>query len=93
MKYTVKDLRTQFPTDDACLTFVFEKKKPPGKWYRIRGRPEYRNSKGKHFSPLKGTIFEGSDTPLTLWFYALYLFSQEVLYNSLKLFFLCLAWG
>lgn len=51
-------------------------KKYPGiKAYRIRTRKSYVTATGKQYHPLHGTIFEKSSTKLTLWFYAIYLFS------------------
>jgi transposase len=76
--YTVNQLRSEFPNEDVCLDFVFNQKYPKQKeeWYRVKGRKCYANSSGEQIHPLKGTIFEKSDTPLTSWFYAIYLMSQ-----------------
>lgn len=75
MRYSLKALRTEFPTDDACLDFIFSTRYPSLKgYYRIAGRKEYVNTEGHHISPLAGTIFHKSSTPLTLWFHALFLF-------------------
>lgn len=76
MKYTIKDLRKDFPSDDACLDYIFEKKHPHKHedYYRVSGRKCYANSAGEQIHPLSGTIFECSSTPLTLWFYAIFLF-------------------
>lgn len=65
----------QFPSEDACLEYLRRKKWPRKKLYRIKGRKAYADTKGNHYFPLKGTIFEGSRTPLMKWFYALYLVS------------------
>jgi len=77
MKYTIKDFRTQFPTNDVCLDYVFKTKYPQQSqsYYRVTKRKCYANGEGKQIHPLKGTIFEKSSTPLTDWFYAIYLFS------------------
>lgn len=85
MKYTIKDFKRQFPTDTSCLAYIFSKKFPKGfacscgkkdALYPVTGRKSFACAFcGHHFSPTKGTIFEKSDTPLTLWFYAIYLFS------------------
>lgn len=57
------------------MDFIFRIRYPRLKGYnRIRGRKEYVNSKGHHISPLSGTIFHKSRTPLTLWFHAIFLF-------------------
>lgn len=76
MKYTITDLRSEFPDDDACLHHIFREKYPDLSGYcRIRKRKSYANAQGHQVHPLKGTIFEKSSTPLTLWFHAIYLFS------------------
>lgn len=75
-KYTIKDLRKDFPNDDRCLDYIFHVKHPgKNKYTRITGRKGYQNPQGHQIYPLKGTIFEKSDTPLTLWFHTLFLFS------------------
>lgn len=67
-----------FPTDDVCLNYIFKRKYPALKgYYRISTRKAYSNSKGKQIYPLKGTIFEKSDTKLTSWFFAIYLFASS----------------
>lgn len=46
------------------------------RYYRVRGRKCYAcNDCGYQISPLANTIFHKSETPLTKWFYAIYLFS------------------
>lgn len=74
MRYSLQTLRREFPTDTVCLDFIFKTRYPRLRGYRrIRGRKEYVNSKGHHISPLAGTIFHKSRTPLTLWFHAIFL--------------------
>ncbi len=76
MKYSILDFQKDFPTDDVCLDYIFKKKYPNTKgWYKVKGRKAYANADGKHIHPLKGTIFEKSDTSLIKWFYAIFLFS------------------
>jgi transposase-like protein len=87
-KYTFKDFNTEFPDDDACLTFVLESRWPDGrtecakcgverKHYRVTGRTAYAcDHCGNHIYPLAGTIFEKSTTSLRTWFYAMYLMSS-----------------
>lgn len=88
MKYTVKDLRADFPDDDACLKWVVEYLYPDGitcttcvkvtNHYKVKGRKVYVCSLcGHHISPLAGTIFHKSSTPLTDWFHAIYLMSTN----------------
>lgn len=71
----LQSLRTQFPTDEACLDYIFRTRFPDLTGFSpIKGRKAYVNSKGKQIYPLKGTIFENTKVPLTLWFHALFLF-------------------
>lgn len=77
MKYTIKTFRKDFPNDDRCLEYIFRARFPECKdYHRVSTRMAYvQNGTGRHISPLVGTIFQKSTTPLTLWFYAMYLFS------------------
>lgn len=87
MRYTVKDMRAQFPDDDTCLQMIFdsrygELKACPkcgvvnAKYYRVTNRMSYVCRECRHqIYPLVGTIFEKTTTPLTDWFHAIYLFS------------------
>ena len=84
-KYSVADLRSEFPDDAACLDFIKEQRWPDGrvycekckaehKHYRVTGRTAYAcDHCGNHIYPLAGTIFEKSTTRLTLWFHAMFL--------------------
>jgi transposase len=85
-RYTIDTLHEQFPDDDACLDFMFAQQYSnlpacpkcgvaDPRYYRVRGRKCYAcNDCGYQLSPLANTIFHKSDTPLTKWFYAIYLF-------------------
>jgi transposase len=95
MKYTIKDLRADFPDDAACLKWLVEYLYPDGifcrscdrktKHYPIKGRKVYSCSGcGHHVSPTAGTIFHKSRTPLTDWFYAIYLMSSNKAGTSAK---------
>jgi transposase len=81
-KYTIKDLKRDFPTDDSCLDFIFENLHSwdcscGGKYSRISNRKQYQCSKCRYqIAPTAGTIFHKSATPLTDWFYALFIFSN-----------------
>lgn len=79
MKYTIKDLRKDFPTEDVCLDYIFTHKYAETKGYhRVSGRKCYAHqSTGHQIHPLAGTIFEKSSTPLTLWFHAIFLFASS----------------
>lgn len=86
-KFTISDFNEQFPNDSVCLETVFwnrygEIEFCPGcgvispKFYRIKKRKCYScKDCGYQLHPLADTIFHKSETPLTKWFYAIYLFS------------------
>lgn len=95
MKYTVKDLRVDFPTEEACLKWLVEYLYPTGitcptcekvtKHYPIKGRKVYSCSAcGHHVSPTATTIFHNSRTPLTDWFHAIYLMATNKAGTSAK---------
>ena len=81
-KYSRQDLQKQFPTDDVILDFIFDNLHSRdcscgGKYSRIKGRKQYQCSRCRYqIAPTAGTIFHKSDTPLTDWFYALFIFSN-----------------
>lgn len=83
MKYTITEFRADYPNDDACLDKIFKLRysnlicpkcdgdKP---FNRVKGRRSYQcPCCGFQVYPTKGTIFEKSTTPLTYWFYIIYL--------------------
>jgi len=78
----INSLRKQFPTDDACLEFLFDAGHTRqcscgGTYKRIKGRKQFYCSKCLYqIAPTAGTIFHKSDTPLTLWFHAILVFSN-----------------
>lgn len=82
MKYGLKQLRKDFPNDKACLQFTFEtnhsRECSCGGVYSLRlARKQFQCSKCRFaISPLANTIFEKSSTPLTLWWHALWVFSN-----------------
>lgn len=87
MKYTIKDFQAEFPNDDICLDYIFNQRfgkefKCPkcdkiDSYYRIKKRKSYACAWcANQVYPTKGTIFEKSDTPLTSWFYVIFLMSQ-----------------
>ncbi|RWZ78671.1 MAG: IS1595 family transposase [Candidatus Microsaccharimonas sossegonensis] len=87
MRYTIKDFRRDFPNDDVCLDTVFKERYGDidtcpscgvigTHFYRVKGRKCYACEWcGYQLHPLAETIFHKSSTPLTSWFYAIYLFS------------------
>lgn len=85
--YTLKDFQAQFPDDATCLEWLRNYLYPDGiycekcemttKHYRVAKRPSYScEFCGHHVHPTAGTIFHKSPTPLTTWFYAIYLMAQ-----------------
>lgn len=82
-KYGIKSLTRDFPNDDRCLDFLFDtlhsrKCSCGGQYKRIKGRKQYQCSKCRYqIAPTANTIFHKSDTPLTLWFRALLIFSNS----------------
>lgn len=86
MKYTLRDFNAQFPTDDACLEFLFQERHPAGSkcpkcskvdsFYRVTTRKCYSCSDcGHQISPTAGTIYHKSSTALRTWFHAIFLFA------------------
>lgn len=82
-KYTINEFRRDFPDDDACLHRLFtlrftnlvcpkcDSDKP---FTKVKNRRSYQcPCCSFQIYPTKGTIFEKSTTPLTHWFYAIYL--------------------
>lgn len=88
MSYSIIDFQEQFPTNDVCLRYLFEKRFKNLKCPRCdrKGLQYFHRSKhnacfvcncGKtQIYPKKGTIFEGSPTELTKWLLALYLMAN-----------------
>ena len=87
-KYAIKEFQKRFPDDDTCLEWLRRQLYPdkifciycqkPTKHYKIRNRKVYTCDEcSHHFSPTTGTIFEHSSTPLTTWFYVIYLMAQS----------------
>lgn len=82
-KYTRKQFQAQYPDDAACLQAILERRYGladacpkcgvVGKLTRIEGRRAFACKEGCHTYPCAGTIFDHSPTPLTDWFYAMYL--------------------
>jgi transposase len=85
-RYTIDTMHQQFPDDDACLKYMFEKRYGDlqacpkcgvvsPKFHRVRSKKVYEcQDCGHQISPLANTIFHKSETPLKKWFYAIYLF-------------------
>lgn len=86
-RYTINDLRRDFPDDDACLEWLKNYRWPEGihcqkcdrvtKHHLMKTRRSYSCQEcGEHVHPTARTIFHKSRTPLTLWFHAVYLMAQ-----------------
>ncbi len=86
-KYTIKDFLADFPTDEACLEWLAHYRWPNGifckncgaitKHHLMTTRRSYSCQEcGHHVHPTADTIFHKSTTPLTLWFYAIYLMAR-----------------
>ena len=78
-KYTVHNLRNEFPNDDVCLEWIKNHRYPNGiecpvcnrivKHHRVNKRSCYEcDNCGHQVYPLVGTIFQKSTTPLRVWF-------------------------
>lgn len=86
-KYTIKDFQNQFPNDDVCLEWLKNYLYPNGifcntcdkvtKHHKVASRRSYScDYCGHHVHPTADTIYHKSTTPLTSWFYAIYLMSS-----------------
>lgn len=84
MKFTIAEFRETYPNDGACLEKLFQLRfgnleKCPGcknkaKFRRVRTRRCYQCTYCYYqLYPTAGTVFEKTTTPLTYWFYAIYL--------------------
>ena len=81
---TFKQFLETYPNDDACLAHLFEARygKEPvcpkcgqiGTFHKLKKLPAYTCNCGHHIHPMVGTPFERSRTPLTTWFYVMFLF-------------------
>lgn len=82
-KFTSKDFDYYFPDNDACLEWIKNQRYPNGiecptckkitKHHKITSRPVYECDRcGHQVSPLAGTIFHKTTTPLKVWFDAIH---------------------
>jgi transposase len=86
-RFTINDFNEKFFDDTACLDWLMEQRHPGSvamcsfckverKHHRIASKKAWAcDHCGTYISPMAGTIFEKSRTPLRLWFYAMYLMS------------------
>lgn len=81
-KYSIQNLKKDFPTDEACAEVIFDalhsrKCSCGGHYKQLKGRRQFQCSKCRfQIAPTAGTIFHKSPTPLTLWFHAIFVFSN-----------------
>lgn len=81
-KYSIKNLKKDFPNEEACLTHLFRSLHSiecscGGKFRLLEKRKQFQCSKCRYqIAPMKGTIFQKSSTPLTSWFHAIWIFSN-----------------
>lgn len=94
-KYTLKDLRKDFPNDETCLEWLKNRRYPDGIYcknceevtahYLVIKRKSFScQNCGHHVHPTAGTIFHKSSTPLTIWFEVIYRMSQTRMGISAK---------
>lgn len=85
-KYTIIEFRAQFPNDDTCLDHLFKIRfgnltecpncLSKANFQRVKDRRSYQCPTCSHqIYPTANTIFEKTTTPLTFWFYAIYLYT------------------
>jgi len=82
-RYTIDEFRAAYQTNDACLDKIFQlrfkglvcpKCESDKEFTRVKGRRSYQCPNcGFQVYPTKDTIFEKTTTPLTYWFYAIFL--------------------
>ena len=88
MKYTFKQFQAEYPDDAACLRKIMEMRYGgtdficlacgvDSKFHRIKKRRAFACQHcGHHIYPCVGTPFEKSRTPLTSWFFTMYLLTS-----------------
>jgi transposase len=85
-KFTIKDFKQRYPSDDACLEELMQLRfsnrstclnstcQKVTKFHRVASKRVYECQWcGHQISPTAGTIFHKSATPLSDWFYIMYL--------------------
>ena len=87
MKYTIKQFRTEYPNDDVCLEKIFKLRYHKleacpkcatvnAEFKRIPTRRCFQCVEcGHQLYPTAGTIFDKTTTPLTHWFFVIYMMS------------------
>ena len=83
-RYTIDQFRNDYPTDDVCLEKIWQlrfgdlqkcpKCESAAIYKRVKGRRSYQCALcGNQLYPTAYTVFDKTTTPLTYWFYAIYL--------------------
>ena len=82
-RFTITEFREMYPDDDTCLDKIFTlrfnnlvcpKCESDRKFTKVNDRRSYQCPNcGFQVYPTKDTIFEKTTTPLTYWFYAIFL--------------------
>jgi transposase len=82
-KYTLTQFKNDYGTEDACLDKIFQlrynnlvcpKCESDNQFKKVKDRRSYQcPSCSYQIYPTKGTIFEKTTTPLTYWFFAIWL--------------------
>lgn len=89
-KFGKKDLEVQFPDEATCLEYLFDlshnRQCSCGGRYsplftmmddKLEGRRKFQCSKCRYqIAPMAGTLFQKSTTSLSLWFHAIFIFSN-----------------
>ncbi len=88
-KYTLQAFKAEYPTDEACLERLMQVQYggteitcpacgvAEAKFHAMHTRKAFACQEcGHHIYPCAGTIFHKSRTPLTMWFYAMYLMTS-----------------
>src|SRR5665811_2251175 len=88
-KYTFKEFRAEYPDDAACLVKLMEVNYggteitcpacgvEKAQFHAMNTRKAFACQEcGHHIYPCAGTIFNKSKTPLTKWFFAMYLLTS-----------------
>jgi transposase len=87
-RYTLKQFQTEYPNDEACLEqllrvkfggtkFICPSCQVAANFHLMGKRKAYAcQTCGHHVYPCAGTIFHKSSTPLTKWFFAMYLMTS-----------------
>lgn len=84
----IRELMKAFPDDDSCLEHIFRtryadrfecaKCHKEAQYYRIKKRRAYECEHcGHQIYPTAGTPFENTRTPLTDWFYVMFMFTTS----------------